>query len=252
MTTPTALHIDHLTVKIHGKSIINQISLPIPQHKITCIIGPSGSGKSTLLRTLNRINTDTPGLSTEGQIFFNGQDILTKTYPLPELRAQIGMVFQKPCVFPVSIKENVLFGIQRLKSLSKTDKNTLVEKHLKNVALWDEVSNRLNDPATALSIGQQQRLCIARTCALNPQIILLDEPTSALDPISTQAIEQMMITLKDAYTVVFVSHNLEQAKRIADHLVFISDGKLMEHGPTQTLLKHPKHHKTLAYLKSTY
>jgi len=251
MTVSSALEITNLSVTINKLQILKHISLQIPKHKITCIIGPSGSGKSTLIRTINRINANTDDLKTTGQILFNQQDILSTSTALPELRTQIGMVFQKPCVFPVSIKENVLFGIKRLQKLSKLDKENITAEHLKQVALWDEVSTRLDIPATALSIGQQQRLCIARSLAIKPQVLLLDEPTSALDPVSTFAIERMMLTLKETYTIVFVSHNLEQAKRIADHIVFISDGELIEQGSAERVFNHPTQPKTQRYLTSS-
>ncbi len=251
MTISSALELKDLSVYINNLQILKHINSQIPKHKITCIIGPSGSGKSTLIRTINRINADTEGVKATGRILFNEQNILSNTISLPELRTQIGMVFQKPSVFPTSIKENVLFGIKRLKKISKLEKENITKNQLKQVALWDEVRTRLDTQATSLSIGQQQRLCIARSLAVKPQILLLDEPTSALDPISTLAIERMMLTLKDQYTIVFVSHNLEQAKRIADYIVFISEGELIEQGSAERVFNHPTQLKTQRYLASS-
>lgn len=246
------IKIEELQVWIKDNHILNSIQLNIPKNKITCIIGPSGSGKSTLIRSINRINDDVDGITTKGRIHFNGTSILRKEHDVASLRTQIGMVFQKPCVFPKSIKENVLFGIQHLKKLSKLEKLQIVEENLKAASLWKEVSHRLHDKASSLSLGQQQRLCIARTLAVKPEIILLDEPTSSLDPLSTRAIEDMMVQLKKEYTIVFVTHNISQAKRIADHLVFICDGKVIEQGTASTMFTCAKDPQTKAYLKDEY
>lgn len=239
-------------VWIEGNHILNNISLSIPKNEITCVIGPSGSGKSTLIRSINRINDDVSGINTKGDIFFKGTSINKKKLDVAQLRTQIGMVFQKPCIFPKSIIENTLFGIQHLKKLSKIDKLLIAEENLKAVSLWKEVAHRLHDKAIGLSIGQQQRLCIARTLAVKPEIILLDEPTSSLDPVSTRAIEEMMLQLKEKYTIVFVTHNIQQAKRLADNLVFICDGKLIEQGPAAKILSCPSNSQTKAYLTDEY
>jgi len=241
----------NLNIWIDNKAILKDINLTVKQGEITCIIGPSGSGKSTLLRTLNRINADTPTLKSEGNITFLDQNILNKNTDLVALRTQIGMVFQKPCIFPKSIQENVLFGIQLHKKLSKKEKKEIVEENLKLSGLWEEVKDRLNDKSTSLSIGQQQRLCISRTLALKPKVLLLDEPTSALDPKSTRAIEQMMLQLKDSYTIVFVTHNIQQVKRIANHLVFISDGNLIEQGAAKMMFENPQKAETKHYLENS-
>jgi phosphate transport system ATP-binding protein len=248
----SCMSVSNFHVWIKEAHILNNIQLNFPENKITCIVGPSGSGKSTLIRSLNRINDDVQGLTTKGKVLFEGQDIYDKCVDVAKLRSEVGMVFQKPCIFPKSISENVVFGVQQLKKLSKADKEQIVEESLKEVALWDEVSMRLNDKASALSIGQQQRLCIARTLALKPKVILLDEPTSSLDPVSTRAIEDMMLKLKEHYTLVFVTHNIQQAKRIADNLVFVCDGKVIEQGQASRMFYQPASPKTAAYLNTEY
>jgi len=232
--------------------ILKDINLNIPKNQITCIIGPSGSGKSTLIRSINRINDDVVGFEKQGEIHFQNASIFKKKIDVPKLRKDIGMVFQKPCVFPKSISANVLYGIQHSKKLSKQQKIQLVEKQLKAASLWEEVSQRLNDRGSSLSIGQQQRLCIARTLAMEPQVILLDEPTSSLDPISSRAIEEMMLELKTKYTIVFVTHNIQQAKRIADRIVFMCEGEIIEQGSAKTILTRAKDPRTRNYLMDEY
>lgn len=239
-------------VWINDVHILNDINVSFPINKITCIIGPSGGGKSTLIRSLNRINDYVEGISTQGLVEINGIGIYDKEVDTTVLRSEVGMVFQKPCVFPKSIAENVLFGIKHLKRLSKIDKSQIVEENLRAVSLWKEVSHRLNDKAGSLSIGQQQRLCIARTLAVKPKIILMDEPTSSLDPVSTRAIEETIIKLKEKLTIIFVTHNLQQAKRIADKLVFICEGKVIEDGDAKTLFESPSNPQTSCYLDDEF
>lgn len=235
-------------VWIKEHHILKNINVCIPKNKITCIIGPSGSGKSTLVRSLNRINDHVEGLKMEGELSMHNQSILDSSIDLAALRSKVGMVFQKPCIFPKSIEENVLFGIRELKKASKTEKKAIAEENLKCASLWEEVKDRLDEKASSLSIGQQQRLCIARTLAVKPEVILLDEPTSSLDPMSTRAIENMMLDLKKKYTLVFVTHNISQAKRIADQLIFICDGEVVEQGNAYDLFANPKQSKTRNYL----
>ncbi len=230
--------------------VLDNISLKFFSNQINCIVGPSGSGKSTLIRSINRINDDQKGLNTKGILEFEGSNIYSSSLDVPNLRTDIGMVFQKPCVFPKSIAENVLFGIQQHRKLGKQEKLELVEKYLKAVMLWKEVSHRLDDNAASLSIGQQQRLCIARALAIQPKVLLLDEPTSSLDPVSTQAIEQLMLNLKKDYTIVFVTHNIPQAQRIADELIFLCEGKVIEQGSGPELFSNPSHPQTRSYLSS--
>jgi len=246
------LNISEFNVSIDKKTILKDINLQVPKNQITCIIGPSGSGKSTLIRSINRINDDVTGFEKDGDIHFQNTSIFKRTIDVANLRKDIGMVFQKPCVFPKSISENVLFGIQHSKKLSRQDKSAIVEKQLKASALWDEVSHRLEDKGSSLSIGQQQRLCIARTLAMEPQVILLDEPTSSLDPLSSRAIEDMMLKLKRDYTIVFVTHNIQQAKRIADRVIFMCEGSIIEQGTADDMFTKAKHPKTRSYLVDEY
>ena len=235
-----------------GRSqVLENINLVFNKHQINCIVGPSGSGKSTLIRSIDRINDDVATFRQEGKIIFDGKDIYTLK-DVTRLRTLIGLVFQKPCVFPRSIGENVLFGLQFLTKLSKQQKQITVEKNLKAVALWDEVNHRLEEQADCLSIGQQQRLCIARTLAVNPQVLLLDEPTSSLDPTSCRVVEDLMLQLKDQYTIIFVTHNILQAKRIADRLVFMCEGKIIEQGDKTQLFEKPKKQQTWNYLNNEY
>lgn len=239
-------------VWIKDAHILDGINISIPKNRITCIVGPSGSGKSTLVRSLNRINDEISGIKIQGNAHFEGSDIYDENTDTALLRSKIGMVFQKPCVFPKSISENVLFGIQHQKKLTKIEKLEIVEENLKAVSLWKEVSHRLNNPASSLSIGQQQRLCIARTLAVKPQVILMDEPTSSLDPVSGRAVEETILKLKEKYTLVFVTHNIQQAERIADHLVFLCDGKIIEQGPVNKLFQNPESARTKEYLKNEF
>lgn len=252
ITKKDAVRISGFDVWIKDNHILNDINLNLPKNRITCIIGPSGGGKSTLIRSINRINDEISGLSVGGSIHFDNMDVYSKKTDTAQLRSRVGMVFQKPCVFPKSISENVLFGVQHQRKLSKHEKLQIVEENLKAVSLWKEVSHRLNDKAGSLSVGQQQRLCIARALALKPEIILLDEPTSALDPVSTRAIEEMMLELKKRYTLIFVSHNIQQAKRIADHLVFLCEGKVIEQGKASVIFNNPSNSQTKEYLNNEF
>ncbi|WP_452225055.1 phosphate ABC transporter ATP-binding protein [Lacinutrix chionoecetis] len=244
-----ALQISDLNVSFGANQVLKDISMAFHKNKVNCIIGPSGGGKSTLLRSLNRMNDDAEKMSISGAVNFNNSNILNGVKNLTQLRKDIGMVFQSPCVFPKSIAENVLFGIQQHKKINKQEKRSIVENNLKEVALWKEVEHRLKDSGHSLSIGQQQRLCIARALAIEPEIILMDEPTSSLDPVSTRSIENLMERLKENYTVVLVTHNIAQAKRIADHVFFICDGKLIESGSKADFFNNPKKPQTKSYLQ---
>ncbi|XWN37722.1 MAG: phosphate ABC transporter ATP-binding protein [Balneola sp.] len=248
----SALQADGLNVWINDTHILDNLSVKIPKNRITCIIGPSGSGKSTLVRSFNRINDNVDGFCFEGQIMFNGKDIYDEQTDPALLRSKVGMVFQKPCVFPKSISENVLFGIKRQKKLTSIEKLQIVEENLKAVSLWKEVSHRLKNSAFSLSIGQQQRLCVARCLAVKPEVILMDEPTSSLDPVSARAVEQTILKLKQNYTIVFVTHNIQQAERIADQLIFLCDGKVIEQGSVNKLFQNPEKHQTKEYLKNEF
>ena len=242
---------DQLEAWYGSNCILSDITFDIPERAITCIVGPSGSGKSTLLRSLNRINEDTPKFSVTGDIRIAERSI-TKDFPdVTELRRKVGMVFQRPCVFPCSISENVLFGV-RDKSLSQTDKRKILEEALKAASLWTEVSARLDDSAMSLSLGQQQRLCIARTLAMKPDVILLDEPTASVDPVSARAIESTIKALSDNYTILMVTHDIRQTRRIGDHVVFICDGQLIEAGAGEHMFSLKALKKTQAYLREEF
>lgn len=244
--------VKQFSVWIDDSLILKRLNLTIQRNNIHCIIGPSGAGKSTLIRCFNRICDETEGLRTKGQIFFEGQNSFDQSVNTSELRRKVGMVFQKPAVFPKSIRENVLMGVQYHRDLAKLDKLELVEEKLKAVSLWNEVSHRLDEQAHSLSVGQQQKLCLARTLAVEPDVILLDEPTSALDPLSARAIEDLMIKLKKEYTIVFVTHNIQQANRIADQITFICDGNIIETGGKDELFNNPKNEQTKNYLSDYF
>lgn len=233
---------------IKGAAILEDVNLPFAKNRITAIIGPSGSGKTTLLRCFNKMYELTPGASLKGKIILKGNDI-TNGYDVYKLRCLIGMVFQKPCVFPKSIYQNVIFGLRHLNSNGKDGYSAIVEKKLQQVYLWDEVKDRLHKHSSGLSLGQQQRLCIARTLALEPEIILMDEPTSSLDPKSTEAVENLIKRLKERHTIIFVTHNLSQARRIADDVVFICKGRVCETGRVEQFFENPCEEETKEYIK---
>ena len=232
-------------------ALIN-VNLPIYQKEVTAIIGPSGCGKSTLLKSLNRMVDLVPSVRTSGQIQYRDQSILTKGFDLEKLRTNVGMVFQKPNPFPKSIYDNVAYGprIHGLKNKKKLDQ--IVEKSLRQAAIWDEVKDRLNDDAHGLSGGQQQRLCIARVLAINPDVILMDEPTSALDPKSTLKIEELINELKKDYSIVIVTHNMQQATRISDRTAFMLNGELVEYNDTDTLFATPDDKRTNDYITGRF
>lgn len=243
---------EDFSVRIGDTLILKHLNLSIQRKMIHCIIGPSGAGKSTLIRCFNRISDETDELRTEGSIYYEGKNIFEPSQNTSELRRKVGMVFQKPAVFPKSIRENVLMGVQYHKKLTRLEKLQLVEEKLKAVSLWSEVSHRLDETARSLSAGQQQRLCLARTLAVEPDVILLDEPTSALDPVSSRAIEDLMLRLKNEYTIVFVTHNIQQAHRIADQVTFICNGKIIESGEKEQIFNHPKSKQTKNYLNEEF
>ena len=237
-----------LSFYIKGAPILEDINLSFPKNKITAIIGPSGSGKTTLLRCFNRMYELTSGVTVKGRILFKGSDV-TNWSDVYQLRRQMGMVFQKPCVFPKSIYENVIFGLNYLNSNWKEKYSSIVEEKLREVYLWEEVKERLHKPASRLSQGQQQRLCIARALALEPEVILLDEPTSSLDPKSREAIERLIKRLKERHTIIFVTHNFPQAKRIADEVVFICKGRVCETGNVYQFFENPCEEETKEYIR---
>ena len=245
-----ALEAVDLSVFYGAKHAVQQVSLQIPRNQVVALIGPSGCGKSTLLRCFNRMNDLIGVARVEGGVSFHGQNLYGNGVDPVEVRRRIGMVFQKPNPFPKSIFDNVAFG-PRVNGF-RGDLDGLVEESLRHAALWDEVSDRLNDSAYALSGGQQQRLCIARTLAVRPEILLMDEPASALDPLATQRIEELIYELKRNYTIVIVTHNMQQAARISDYTAFLYMGELIEYGPTETIFTNPREERTEAYVTGRF
>jgi phosphate transport system ATP-binding protein len=231
---------------------LKNINLDIQEKSITAFIGPSGCGKSTLLRTLNRMYDLYPGQRAEGQIMFDGKNILDAKQDLNLLRARIGMVFQKPTPFPMSIYDNIAFGVRLYEVLSRSEMDDRVEWALQKAAIWNEVKDKLGQSGLSLSGGQQQRLCIARGIAVKPAILLLDEPTSALDPISTGKVEELVTTLKSEYTVVIVTHNMQQAARVSDYTAYMYLGDLVEFGETEQVFFKPKHKETEDYITGRF
>ncbi|RQW62043.1 phosphate ABC transporter ATP-binding protein PstB [Vibrio viridaestus] len=250
---PVVLDINNLCFQYnkHSEPALKSVNLPIYKQQVTALIGPSGCGKSTLLRCLNRIYSLYNQQFATGEIQYDGENILSMR-DLNGLRSKIGMIFQKPTPFPMSIFENIAFGLRLDGQLSKSEIKAKVESALKSANLWEEVKNKLHDDAMGLSGGQQQRLCIARTVALEPAIILMDEPTSALDPIATSAIEDLICKLREKYTIVIVTHNMQQAMRISDHTAFMYLGELVEFSPTRQLFNHPAKERTKRYISGDF
>jgi len=237
----------------YGKDIaLKHINLEIYKGKVTAFIGPSGCGKSTLLRTINRMYELYPGQRAEGELIVNGKNILAKNVDTIELRAKVGMVFQKPTPFPMSIYDNIAFGVRMHESLSRSEMDDRIEWALTKAALWNEVKDKLKQPGTGLSGGQQQRLCIARCVAVKPRVILLDEPTSALDPISTTHIEALIDELKAEFTIAIVTHNMQQAARVSDFTAYMYLGELIEFGDTDTIFIKPKDKRTEDYITGRF
>ena len=228
------------------------VSMNIPEKSITALIGPSGCGKSTFLKTLDRMNDLIPGVRIEGEVKYNGQDIFAPSVDVNELRREIGMVFQKPNPFPMSIYDNITYGPRTHGVRKKDELDEIVEQSLRGAAIWDEVKDRLKKSALGLSGGQQQRLCIARALAVQPQVLLMDEPTSALDPISTSKIEELAMNLKEQYTIIIVTHNMQQALRISDKTAFFLLGELIEYDDTQKLFYQPKEKRTEDYITGRF
>lgn len=231
---------------------LKNVNLEIEPNKITAFIGPSGCGKSTLLKSLNRMNDLVEGCRIEGKILLDGQDIYAKSMDVNTLRKRVGMVFQKPNPFPMSIYDNVAYGPRTHGIRSKAKLDEIVEKSLRDAAIWDEVKDRLKKSALGMSGGQQQRLCIARALAVEPEVLLMDEPTSALDPISTSHIEDLALELKDRYTIVIVTHNMQQAARISDKTAFFLLGEIIEYNDTTELFSRPQNKKTEEYITGRF
>lgn len=250
--TSSEIKIKGLNVSIGKNHILKNIDLEIPNNKITCIIGPSGCGKSTLLKTINRLIDDNEHVKVDGEINIDGENIYGKNVEVTHIRKKMGLLSQRPTPLPMSIFDNVAYGCRIHGTKKKKQLSQIVEKTLKAAGLWDEVKDRLHTPAASLSIGQQQRLCLARGLAVKPQFILGDESTSALDPISSRHIEDMFVKLKEEYGVVLVTHTLRQALRIADHVIFIYLGEIIESGPAKELFHNPKHALTKEYLSGVF
>ena len=231
---------------------LHHVSMEIPEKSITALIGPSGCGKSTFLKALNRMNDLVPGVRIEGTVRYDGRDIFAPDVDVNELRRQVGMVFQKPNPFPMSIYDNVAYGPRTHGVRNRAKLDEIVEQSLRSAAIWDEVKDRLKKNALGLSGGQQQRLCIARALAVEPQVLLMDEPTSALDPISTSKIEELAIELKKQYTIVIVTHNMQQALRISDRTAFFLLGELIEYDDTERIFSTPSQKKTEDYITGRF
>ena len=248
----TIISVQGLNLWYSANQALYDVSMELPEHEITAFIGPSGCGKSTFLKTLNRMNDLIEGVRIEGKILYENQDIYAPQVDTTWLRKEIGMVFQKPNPFPMSIYDNIAYGpkLQGIRSKVKLDE--IVENSLKGAAIWDEVKDRLNKSALGLSGGQQQRLCIARALAVEPKVLLMDEPTSALDPISTSKIEELAAELKKDYTIVMVTHNMQQAARISDKTAFFLLGKMIEYGETEQIFSMPKDKRTEDYITGRF
>jgi phosphate transport system ATP-binding protein len=251
VTTPKLI-VKNLNFYYGADRALKDINLTIPEKMVTAFIGPSGCGKSTLLRTFNRMYQLYPKQRAEGEILLDNQNLLDKRQDLNKLRAKIGMVFQKPTPFPMSIYDNIAFGVKLYENLNSHDMAERVEWALKKAALWNEVKDKLKQSGTGLSGGQQQRLCIARAIAVKPQVLLLDEPTSALDPISTAHIEKLVDELKKDFTIVIVTHNMQQAARVSDFTAYMYLGDLIEFGDTSTVFTNPKRKETEDYITGRF
>lgn len=252
MSSGVKISTKDLSVFYGSVQALKEVSLTIPQHRVTAFIGPSGCGKSTYLRCLNRMNDMIDNARIEGDVLLDGEDIYRPGTDVVELRSRVGMVFQKSNPFPKSIFENIAYGPKVAGIRGRSRLHEIVENSLQRAALWDEVKDRLNDSALQLSGGQQQRLCIARALATNPDVLLMDEPASALDPASTARIEDLIFELRDRYTIVVVTHNMQQAARISDQTAFFYEGHLIEAGPTKELFTAPKEERTENYITGRF
>ena len=246
------IHIEDLCKSYGDNLVFKNVNADIEKGDCVCIIGPSGCGKSTFLKTLNRMNDLVPGVRIDGEVFYNGENIYGKDVDVTRLRRQIGMVFQKANPFPMSIYDNIAYGPRTHGVKNRAKLDDIVERSLRDAAIWDEVKDRLKKSALGLSGGQQQRLCIARALAVEPDILLMDESTSALDPISTSKIEELAMELKNRYTVVMVTHNMQQAVRVSDETAFFLLGELVEFGETERLFSHPQDKRTEDYITGRF
>jgi phosphate transport system ATP-binding protein len=250
--TAEKIHTENMFLHYGTKMALNDISIKIPEKRVTAFIGPSGCGKSTFLRSLNRMNDLIDGVKIEGNIFIDDINIYDKNIDVVTLRKKVGMVFQKSNPFAKSIYENVAYGPRINGVKNKKQLDEIIENALRNAAIWDEVKDRLGDSALGLSGGQQQRLCIARTLAVNPEIVLMDEPASALDPLSTSKIEELIVQLKENYTIVIVTHNMQQAARISDNTAFFYLGELIEYDKTKKIFTNPEKKQTEDYITGRF
>ena len=246
------LSVENLCLWYGSHQALKDINIEIPEKSITALIGPSGCGKSTFLKTLDRMNDLIPDVKITGSVLYKDEDIFDPSVDVSELRRQVGMVFQKPNPFPMSIYDNIAYGPRTHGIKNKAKLDEIVEKSLRGAAIWDEVKDRLKKNALGLSGGQQQRLCIARALAVEPEVLLMDEPTSALDPISTSKIEELAMELKEKYTIVIVTHNMQQAVRISDHTAFFLLGELVEYGETEKLFSQPQDKRTEDYITGRF
>ena len=246
------LKVENLNVYIKNNHILKDVNLSIPDKKITCIIGPSGCGKSTLLKVFNRLIDSVEGVRLEGKVLIDNEDIIRSGPEITELRRKMGLISQRPCPLPMSIFENIAYGCRIHGIRNRRKLNMIVQHYLKAAGLWDEVKDRLRSPAARLSIGQQQRLCLARSLAVEPHFILADEATSALDPISSKTIEELFVKLKENYSIIMVTHTLSQALRIADHVIFMYLGEIIEEGPAKEVFNNPKQELTKKYLDGAF
>ncbi len=247
------IEVRDLNIHIGDAHILKDVNVTIPKNKITCIIGPSGCGKSTLLRTFNRIIDTTEGVKISGDVLLGDHNIVkSHGSDLIELRRHIGLVPQRPCPLPMSIYDNIAYGCRIHGIRNKEKLNAVVEHYLRSIGLWDEVKDRLSAPAGRLSGGQQQRLCLARSLAVEPSVLLADESTSALDPISSKKVEQLFVDLKRDYTIVMVTHTLQQAQRVADHVIFMYLGEVVEQGPARDVFNNPQNELTKRYLDGAF
>ena len=246
------LSVENMCLWYGSHQALHDINIEVPEKSITALIGPSGCGKSTFLKTLNRMNDLIPGVKITGSVKYKDMDIFDPGVDVSELRRQIGMVFQKPNPFPMSIYDNIAYGPRTHGVRNKAKLDDIVERSLRGAAIWDEVKDRLKKNALGLSGGQQQRLCIARALAVEPDVLLMDEPTSALDPISTSKIEELAVELKEKYTIVIVTHNMQQAVRISDNTAFFLLGELVEYGNTEQMFSQPKDKRTEDYITGRF
>lgn len=248
----TPIRVENLNLYMQGHQILKDVCLSIPKRKITCIIGPSGCGKTTLLRSFNRLHDESLEVKVNGRVLIDGEDVYSEKACVIDIRRKMGLLAQRPCPLPMSIYDNVAYGPRLHRSYRKKELHAIVEKYLRAVVLWEEVKDRLQSSAGRLSMGQQQRLCLARGLAVEPDILLGDEATSALDPISSRMIEELFLELKKEYTIVLVTHTLRQARRIADYIAFMYQGSLIEFGSNTEFFENPQNRLTQDYISGSF